>query len=430
MKPEEITTERLPAHPPCLADELVDAEPQARPTPRDKRRAMLMLLAIVLVALNLRPALSSLAPVLADVRAGTGLSGSAAGLLTTLPVLCLGLFAPLAPRLAFRFGAERVVLWVLFLLAAGIVLRSQYGSIGLFAGTLIAGAAIGMIGVLLPGLVKREFAEQASVMTGVYTMALCLGAAVAAGLTVPVQLTFNGNWQPALAIWALPALLAALVWWPRLQEQQALAPHTRSSRAAPVRGLWRDTLAWQVTLFMGLQSSLAYCVFGWLPSILQARGVSALDSGIYLSGSVMVQVLSALAAPWLAATCFRDQRAVIALMLSLSLSGLLGTLYAPPESFWLWMVILGLGQGGGFAMALSLIVLRSPNPAVAAQLSGMVQGVGYSIAALGPFLLGVIHEASGSWDPVGFLFTLIALAAIACGLLAGRNRLVLAGGER
>lgn len=413
-------------HQPCLADELIDAEPQATVTPRLGRSALIMLLAIVLVALNLRPALSSLAPVLADVREGTGISGSAAGLLTTLPVLCLGLFAPLAPRLAFRFGAERVVLWVLLLLAVGIVLRSQFGATGLFAGTVVAGACIGMIGVLLPGLVKREFAEQASIMTGVYTMALCLGAAVAAGLTVPVQIIFNGNWRPALAIWALPAVLAALVWWPRLQARQALSSLHKTAPVEPARGLWRDGLAWQVTLFMGLQSSLAYCVFGWLPSILQARGASPLDSGIYLSGSVMMQVVSSLAAPWLA-TFFRDQRAVIALMLSLSLTGLLGTLYAPPETFWLWMVILGLGQGGGFAMALSLIVLRSPNPTVAAQLSGMVQGVGYTLASLGPFLLGVIHEVSGSWDPVGILFTLIALAAIGFGVLAGRNRYVLSG---
>lgn len=384
-------------------------------------RALLLLLAIVLVALNLRPALSSLAPVLAAVRADTGLSGAAAGLLTTLPVLCLGLFAPAAPRLAARYGLERVILLVLLLLAGGIALRSLHGTTGLFAGTLIAGAAIGIIGVLLPGLVKREFADRAATMTGVYTMALCLGAALAAGATVPLQQLFDGRWQPALAWWALPALVAAAVWWPW---QRAAAAPARGDHDGHAGRLWRDRLAWQVTLFMGLQSSLAYCVFGWLPSILQERGITPLDSGLYLSGSVMLQVVSSLAAPWLAGF-FRDQRAVIALMLSLALCGLLGTLYAPLDSLWLWMILLGLGQGGGFAMALALIVLRSPTPAVAASLSGMVQGVGYTLASLGPLLLGVLHEHFHSWAPTGVLFAAIALAAIAFGVLAGRDLHVL-----
>lgn len=406
---------------PPLADELlIDAEPQRPPTPVFGHRALLLVLALILVALNLRPALSSLAPVLAVVQQGTGISASAAGLLTTLPVLCLGLFAPLAPRLSLRFGAERTVLVVLLLLAAGVGLRGSLGAFGLFAGTLLAGAGIGMIGVLLPGIVKREFPHHAALMTGVYTMALCLGAALAAGLTVPLKDAF-GDWRPALAVWALPALFAAVVWWP--WRNLGGTATTRPTNAA--KGLWRDPLAWQVTLFMGCQSSLAYCVFGWLPSILQGRGATPLESGIYLSGSVMVQVASSLAAPALSAW-FRDQRPMIGMMVLCIVAGLMGALYAPVNTLWWWMVILGIGQGGGFAMALSLLVLRTPNPLLAAQLSGMAQGVGYTIASLGPLLVGVIHEASHSWAPVGLLFGLIGAAALGFGLLAGRNRYVLA----
>lgn len=398
---------------------LIDATPEASEQPLSGRRALIFVLALILVALNLRPALSSLAPVLKFVQAGTGLSGAAAGLLTTLPVLCLGLFAPLAPRLAQRFGTERVVLWVLLILAFGVGLRGALGASGLFAGTVLAGASIGIIGVLLPGIVKREFPTRAALMTGVYTMALCLGAALAAGLTVPLQMHFGNDWRYALAAWAIPAVIAALCWWP-YRNLALPSPGPRTSAKTP---LWRQPLAWQVTLFMGLQSSLAYCVFGWLPSILQDRGASAAESGAYLSGSVMVQVLSALGAPWLSGF-FRDQRPVIALMVMLTLAGLLGSLYAPTDTLWWWMVVLGLGQGGAFSMALSLIVLRTPTPGLAAQLSGMVQGFGYTLASLGPLFVGVIHEAAQSWQPVGLLFAGIASGALLLGLLAGRDRLL------
>jgi len=402
------------------ADELlIDAEIDEAPAPTPAPvRPWLLLLGLVLVALNLRPALSSLAPLLNTVREHTGLSAAAAGLLTTLPVLCLGLFAPLAPRLARRLGAERAVLAILLLLAAGIVLRSLFPVAGLFLGSLVAGASIGIIGVLLPGIVKRDFPHIAGIMTGVYTMALCLGAALAAGASVPLAELFGDAWQPALAAWALPAVLAALVWLP--QTRQAQHAHRQ---AFQVRGLWRDPLAWQVTLYMGLQSSLAYIVFGWLPSILIDRGLSPTAAGLMMSGSVMVQLLSALGAPWLG-TRGRDQRLVVFLVLALTLAGLLGLLYAPGGSLWLWAVVLGLGQGGTFSIGLALIVLRSPDAHVASHLSGMAQGVGYTLAALGPFLVGLVHDLSDGWNAVGVIFIAISLGALVAGLGAGRDRLV------
>ncbi len=179
-------------------------------------------------------------PLLNQVRDDTGLSAAAAGLLTTAPVLCLGLFAPLAPRLARRIGAERSVLLILFCLAGGIVLRSLFPVFGLFAGSVLAGASIGIIGVLLPGIVKRDFPRQAGVMTGVYTMALCLGAALAAGATAPLEKLF-GNWELALAFWSLPAILAAAFWLPQTRQgqhahRQALPCHRPVARPAGLAG--------------------------------------------------------------------------------------------------------------------------------------------------------------------------------------------------
>lgn len=400
-----------------LEELLIDAEvddEQLQQTPPVVLRPWLLLLGLVLVALNLRPALSSVAPLLGIVSDSLGLSAAQAGLLTTLPVLCLGIFAPLAPILARRFGTERVVLGILLTLGGGIVLRSCLGEVGLFAGSILAGASIGVIGVLLPGIIKRDFAGHAGTMTGVYTMALCLGAALAAGATVPLSHYLGDSWAMGLGFWALPALLAAIFWLPQVGKRQGA--HNVAYR---VQGLLRDPLAWQVTLYMGLQSSLSYIVFGWLPSILIGRGLTPTDAGLVMSGSVIVQLATALTAPWLA-TRGKDQRLAIVLVMGLTLAGLFGCLYAPMDSLWSWAVVLGLGQGGTFSLALTLIVLRSRDSHVAANLSGMAQGVGYTLASLGPLAVGVVHEVTGGWDALGWIFAVIGLCAIVAGLGAGR----------
>ena len=397
---------------------LIDAEiddEQVQQTPPVVLRPWLLLLGLVLVALNLRPALSSMAPLLGEVSDRLGLSAAQAGLLTTLPVLCLGLFAPLAPILARRFGTERVVLGILVALGGGIVLRSCLGGVGLFAGSILAGASIGIIGVLLPGIIKRDFAGHAGTMTGVYTMALCLGAALAAGATVPLSESLGQSWALGLGFWALPALVAAIFWLPQVGKRQG--SHNVAYR---VSGLLRDPLAWQVTLYMGLQSSLSYIVFGWLPSILIGRGLTPTQAGLVMSGSVIVQLLTALTAPWLA-TRGKDQRLAIVLVMSMTLAGLFGCLYAPIEGLWGWAIVLGLGQGGTFSLALTLIVLRSRDAHVAANLSGMAQGIGYTVASMGPLAVGIVHEVTGGWSAVGWIFAVVGLGAIVAGLGAGRS---------
>lgn len=375
---------------------------------------LVVALALVLVALNLRPALSSLAPVLPEIMQTLGISAATASVLTMAPVLCLGLFGFIAPRLTDRFGAERTVIGALLVLATGIALRGIPAFPSLLTGTLLAGAGIGVASVLLPSLVKRDFPHLAGLMTGVYTMALCTGAATAAGLTVPLADRFD-SWPAALAFWALPALAVALLWLPRARPRQGDA-HAQRYR---VTGLWRDPLAWQVTLFMGLQSSLAYIVFGWLAPILRDRGLDPVIAGAAVSATIMVQISTALTAPIIAGRRPSQSGAVIVLI-GLTLAGLLGCLYAPLGTLWIWIVILGLGQGGVFAVALSLIVLRAPNAQVATHLSGMAQSVGYTLAAVGPLLAGLLHDWTGSWNASGALFVVICLLAIAFGVGAGR----------
>ena len=423
----DLATSTAPKRAAELEELLIDAEAddvQTQQRPLLVRRPWLLLLGLILVALNLRPALASMAPLLSEVSRSLGLSAAQAGLLTTLPVLCLGLFAPLAPVLARRFGAERVVLGILLALAGGIVLRSAFGQVGLFVGSILAGASIGVIGVLLPGIVKRDFAKQAGAMTGVYTMALCLGAAMAAGATVPLSEHLGHSWALGLGFWVVPALLAAVFWLPQVGEK-----HGAHQVAYRVRGLLRDPLAWQVTLYMGLQSSLAYIVFGWLPSILIGRGLTPTQAGLVLSGSVIVQLISSLAAPWLA-TRGKDQRPAIVIAMLMTLGGLFSCLYAPIDGLWGWAILLGLGQGATFSLALTLIVLRSRDAHVAANLSSMAQGFGYTLASLGPFAVGVVHDLTGDWNALGWIFGLVGLGAIIAGIGAGRALYVGVSSER
>lgn len=382
------------------------------------RRLLPFLALMILVALNLRPALSSMAPMLVRIQQDLGLSGLAIGVLTTLPVLCLGLFAPLAPWLTRLLGAERTLSVALLVLGIALVVRANSHPLPLYLGTLGVGAAIGIAGTLLPALVKRELAQGADLVTGVYTMALCLGGALGAGFSVPLAELF-GSWRLALGSWAGLAFIALLAW--RLH-----IPHPRPERPAlPRRGpklrLTRQALAWQVTGYMGSQSALAYIVFGWLPTLLQRRGMDEAAAGWLLAASVMGQLVTALGAPWLA-RLGRDQRPTILALLACTAAGVLVLLQAPLEWRWWGAMLLGLGQGGSFSMALTLIVLRSANSQLAGQLSSMAQGIGYSIAATGPLLVGILIEYSDSMN----LLTLALLgfigAAALCALLAGRRR--------
>ena len=374
---------------------------------------------LILIAFNLRPVFSSLSAVLPEVMATLGLSSGGASLLTTLPVLCLGLFAPAAPWLARRVGIERAILLVLVTLAAGTALRGVADARALAAGSVLAGASIAVVNVLLPGLVKRDFPEAAALMTGLYTMALCGGAAVGAGITVPLAASFGGSWPLALASWAMPAALVAVLWAP----QAPFRPMKRPAGTRGWQGLWRDPLAWQVTLFMGLQSALAYSVFGWLAPILRARGLDPVSAGLVVSLSVVFQTVSCLVAPPIAVKG-RDQRLVNVGIVGLAVAGLLGCLFAPLPTVWFWAAIQGMGQGSLIAVALTVIVLRSPDVHTAARLSSMAQGVGYVLAATGPLLVGLIRDWAGGFAAAGGLFVALGLGAALAGFGAGRNLLV------
>ena len=383
---------------------------------------------VVLIAFNLRPAFSTVAPVLPEIMADTGLSATGASVLTTAPVLCLGLFGPLAPVLARRVGPERAMLLALSAVLLGTGLRGLASVPALLAGSLLAGAGIGIGNVLMPGLLKRDFPDRIPLMTGVYIMALSIGAAFASAVTAPLRAALGGWWAGALAIWTVPvtaAMLAAgLAWAGQLGRAQGAA--VPAAPRGP--GLWRDPLAWQVTLFMGLQSTLAYVVFGWMAPMLRSRGDTAVTAGLVVSVSVVFQIIASLPAPILAARLRRQSGPAAASML-LAAASFVALLAAPLAWQWVLAAVLGLAQGAAFSLGILLIMLRAGDSETAARLSGMAQGVGYTMAAAGPLLVGVLHDRSGGWSGAGWLFAVVGVAAAAAGVLAGRNRLVGTGGK-
>ncbi|MDQ7735138.1 MFS transporter [Halomonas sp. SpR1] len=392
------------------------------------RRSITFILLMVVVGLNLRPAMSSVAPLLTRLQESAGLSASAAGLLTTLPVLFLGLSAPLAPALAKRIGSERALSAALSLLATGLILRGLPLPGGLFIGSAMAGCAIGIGGTLLPALVKRELPDSADLLTGLYTMALCLGGALGAGLSVPLT-QLLGSWQASLMSWSLLALFALLLWHFQMPRPTRVTARLTKKQLGnmptpPQSGILRLLklpLTWHIMLYMGIQSSMAYIVFGWLPTLLVDRGYNEADAGWTMAISIMCQLASALGAPWLA-RMGRDQRPALLLVLLSTAIGLWMLLIAPLIWKWPGAALLGIGQGGSFSLALSLLVLRTANSRLAGQLSGLVQGGGYTLAALGPFGVGVMLQAGANTSQIAWL--LIALIIVCCGfaLLAGRNQ--------
>jgi MFS transporter, CP family, cyanate transporter len=378
----------------------------------------LLAVGIVLTGLNLRIAVASVPPILDELRRDLGLSATEAGLLTAAPVLCFGALAPAAPALARRVGAERVLLLALLPILVGVLGRAAGSTLALFAGTLLAGAGVAAANVIVPSVVKGRFARQVGALTGAYVATLTAGAALAAGLTVPLERWLG--WEAALALWALPAAVAVVVVSAGVVRDGG--SFTARGGVGDVRGLLRDTLAWQVTLYMGLQSLVFYAGLAWLPSILRDNGYGAAAAGTLLALFAVGGIPASLAVPALA-TRMRDQRLLAAGVAVLEAVALLGLLLAPGAAI-AWVALFALGQGGAFSLALTLMVLRAPDAARGAELSGMAQAIGYSIAAVGPFAIGVLNDWSGGWDLPLAALVAVTGPLLAVGWAAGRARTV------
>ena len=371
--------------------------------------------AVVLVALNLRMAVTSVPPILPDL----GLSPTGESLLAALPVVLFGLAAAAAPTLRKLLGEEQGLFAALALLLAGVMVRGLWPEAALFPGTVLACAGIAVLNVLVPSFLRRRFPERVGSMTGLYTMALIGGATLAAGLVVPLREAAGGSNGFALGVWAIPAVIAMLAWLPVLRQADDRPAGERHAAIS----VWRSPLAWQVTLFMGLQSLTYFAPLSWLPTIYREEGLSAATAGALLSIFNALGIVTSMAAPVLA-NRMRDQRAAVTATVALTAAGVIGLLVAPGSGAVLWTVLLGLGQGAALSLALLMIVLRAGNDDTAARLSSMAQGVGYLIAGAGPLGMGLLHAWTGGWTvPLLALLAVIAVE-LAVGLGAGRATVV------
>ncbi|WP_395295016.1 CynX/NimT family MFS transporter [Kitasatospora hibisci] len=404
------------------------ATPPALPVRTRLAHPALLLTGILLVALNMRACLAAISPMVGEIQRTFGLSATASGLITTVPVLFQGVGAPLTPRLTRRFGTERVVLGAVLVLGAGVLLRVLPSVAALYAGCVVIGVAIAVLNVSMPGLVKREFPGRAAAMTGVYSTTMLVGATLAAGTSVPLEHVLGGGWQASLGAWSLLALVAAVAWLPqvlRSRQGRTTAPTASAPAAAatarPVAGIWRSPLAWQISLFMGISSLLVYTLVAWMPTILADHGMDRGEAGLVFAFSNLVQVAGAFLVPLMAGR-MTGQRALAVVMAALNGLGIAVLLAAPVSGAWVAAAVLGVAQGGSLGLGLAFIVLRTDSAAGAARLGGMSQAVGYLVAAAGPVGAGALHQLTGGWTtPLVLMLVLVAVVGTA-GWGAGRNR--------
>ncbi|WAH37555.1 CynX/NimT family MFS transporter [Alicyclobacillus dauci] len=388
-------------------------------------KSVLIVIGIILVAFNLRPSLTAVGPLVSSICADLGISNGLAGLITTLPLMAFAVLSPLAPKIGQRVSNEVTILLGLLVLLLGILIRSAGLISTMFIGTACVGLGIAICNVLLPGIVKQRFPNKVGLMTSLYSTSMSVVAAFASGVSIPLARGLGLGWQKALLVWGTLAVVAALCWIPQLLNRRKLEDHRQSHMSHG--SLWRSTIAWQVTCFMGLQSFLFYCTIAWLPDILTHGGFSDSTAGWLLFLVQLAGLPATFVTPTLAGR-LTDQRLIVVVLGILYFGGMLGILFGGSIGMVsLYTVLVGLGQGSTISLALAFLGLRTASAKQAAELSGMAQSIGYVLAAIGPVLIGVLYDSIHSWTvPIVILLVVIVLMFLA-GLGAGCNKYVLAG---
>lgn len=384
--------------------------------------------ALITMGICLRLIFGSSSAVLDEIRDAYGLSGAEVALLTTGPVICLGLFSAAAPRLARRYTAVVVATVAVTMIAIGSALRIAPSWAVLLGGTMLAGAGIALGNVLGPVLVRIFFPHRIGLMTGLFTSMVCLSTGFASALTVPGATALGGSWRGSLALWAIPSLVAAallvVVTVRYLRFRRTVPEDDGADARGAARTVLRSPVAWAVTGFMGLQSLQAYALIGWIPTIYRDRGMSAEAGGAMLAIGGLLSVVTALTFPQWAARR-REQRIVAVAAVALQGIGVLGVLaFGNGLGAWIANIFVGFGLGAMISLAVTMMNLRAATTSEAVSLSAMSQTVGYLFAAWGPMLMGVLHGVRGDWTLPLITLLVLLIPLLLCGIVAGGDRTV------
>ena len=382
-----------------------------------KPTSVMLIIGIIFIAANLRAPLTSVGPLVSLIRGDLHISNALAGMITTIPLFIFALVSPFAPSLGRKYGTRLVVFCSAIFLTIGIILRSLSGGIGLFVGTAILGLAISVCNVLIPSLIKQDFSKRIGIMMGVFSVSMNTFGAMASGISIPIATRLG--WSGSLGIWASLSFITIILWIPQLKvRNQGVA--TVQKQVGKNINIWKSTLAWQVALFMGLQSLVFYSMVAWLPYILINQGMSSNKAGWMLSLMQLALIPFTFIVSVLAGRK-SNQRSLVTIGSLCIIIGISGLLNGNSTLAFLWIIILGIGGGFTFSLSMIFFSLRTENADEAARLSGMAQSIGYLLAAFGPMLFGFLHDATNSWTTPLIMLIGVTVLCFIFGLGASRN---------
>lgn len=385
---------------------------------------ILLIFGVILIAFNLRPAITAVGPLIGLIDQDLQLPGWSLGLLTSLPLIGFAVISPVAPVLGRKYSNEMVVIWGMVLLAIGIVIRSIPMAVFLFAGTALIGIGIAVANVLLPGILKERFPGKVAFMTGVYSTAMGLMAALSSGISIPLAESLGNSWELSLAVWIVPAIFSIFIWIYFVKQRTSANEVEMHYIAADEVRMWRSRLAWEVSIFLGLQSLFYYVIIAWLPAILQGNGMSHEYAGWLLSYAQLIGLPIGFLLPVVAGK-LKSQSLLTAGVSLLAIVGTAGLLLSNSYLvIWISVTLIGVSSGGLFPLALAFLGMRTSTARQAAKLSGMSQAIGYFLAALGPILAGYLYDLAGNWNLTLIVLFIILVFMTISGYGAGRNRTI------
>jgi CP family cyanate transporter-like MFS transporter len=387
-----------------------------------KLRFGYLVCALFLASINLRPAISSIAPLLETMRKDLGINGALASLLTSIPVLCMGLFSPIAVKISNRWGLEKTLTWSLLLIGVGTILRYfAASSLLLLLTAFLAGVGIAITGPLLSGFIKRYFANRASSLVGIYSSAMVIGAALSSGLSVPIQHLFHDSWRASLASWAIFAIVALPVWW-RLAVH---ASHSNSNSTASkytserVKLPWRNKRARIITLLFGCMAVIFYSLTAWLAPAFESMGYDKAFAGGILTLFTFIQIPVSFVLPILIARFPKRMYWLLGCAI-FQLAGLL--VFMMNGNPWYCAMLLGIGAGGLFPIVLMLPLEETGDAETASAWAAMNQSGGYVIGSLGPIFVGWLHDATGSFVPAFGGMVIVVVLMMLLQLIIGNKK--------